>query len=132
MKSIFKKGDKKVYIHKVSEQDVAAFHGETVHPVYATFALARDMEWSGRLFVLDMLEDDEQGIGTFINIDHKSPAFVNEEAQITAIIEEINGHEIICNVEVTVASRVIAKGSTGQKILKKEKLERLFNSIKNG
>lgn len=132
MKSIFKKSDKKVYLHKVSEQDIAAFHGETVHPVYATFALARDMEWSGRLFVLDMLEDDEQGIGTFIEIDHKSPAFVNEEAHITANIEQINAHEIICSVEVTVGSRVIARGRTGQKIMKKEKLERLFNTVKNG
>lgn len=132
MKSIFKKGDKKVYLHKVSEQDIAAFHGETVHPVYATFALARDMEWSGRLFVLDMLEDDEQGIGTFIEIDHKSPAFVNDDAHITATIEQINAHEIICSVEATVGSRVIAQGRTGQKILKKEKLERLFNTVKNG
>ncbi len=132
MKDIFKKGDKKVYIHKIKEEDIAAFHGETVHPVYATFALARDMEWGGRLFVIDMLEESEQGIGTFIEIDHKSPAFVNEKARIEATIEEIHLHEIICKVEVTVADRVIAHGRTGQKILKKEKVERLFNKIKNG
>jgi fluoroacetyl-CoA thioesterase len=132
MKDIFKKGDQKIYHHLINETDIAAFHGETVHPVYATFALARDMEWSGRLFVLEMLEDDEQGIGTFIEIDHKSPAFVSEEAQIEATIEAINAHEIICQVKVTVGLRLIATGRTGQKILKKEKLEQIFNKIKNG
>ena len=132
MKNIFKKGDRKKYLHRVSENDIAAFHGETVHPVYATFALARDMEWSGRLFVLEMLEDDEQGIGTFIEIDHKSPAFVNEEVQIEATIEAIDGHEIVCQVKVTIDTRLVAVGRTGQKILKKEKLERIFNKIKNG
>ena len=53
---------------------MAAFGGEVVHEVYATFALARDAEWTTRQFVLDMRDDDEEGIGTFLSIEHKSPA----------------------------------------------------------
>ncbi len=126
MKEIFKPGEKKKITKKVTEQDVAAFHGEVLHPVYATFALARDFEWSSRLFFLEMKEDDEEGVGTFLQIDHLSPALINEEVTITATIESISGNELICIIEARSGDRIIAKGKTGQKMLRKEKLKKLF------
>jgi len=59
MKVVYKPGDIKIYEKIVSEQDTAIFHGEMLHPVYSTFALSRDFEWSSRLFFLDMKEEDE-------------------------------------------------------------------------
>lgn len=129
MKNIFKKGDKKVYKKIVTSDDVARFDSGTVHQVCATFALAQAMEWSSRLFVLEMKEDDEEGIGTMIEIQHRSPALINDEIIIEAIIDEINGNELICNIISKVNNRVVAEGKTGQKILKKEKIERLFSSL---
>jgi fluoroacetyl-CoA thioesterase len=52
MKKIFKTGDIKEYTHIVVKEDVAAFETGLVHPVYSTFALARDAEWTCRQFVL--------------------------------------------------------------------------------
>jgi predicted thioesterase len=98
-----------------------------VHPVCSTFALARDIEWSTRLFVLDMREDDEEGIGTFLSVEHKSPAFVNEKLTIEATVEHITGHELICSYIARVGERIVATGKTGQKILKREKIARLFH-----
>ena len=63
----------------VRPQDVAAFHDQVVHPVCSTFSLAREAEWTTRQFVLDMRDDDEEGVGTFLNIEHKAPAFIGEE-----------------------------------------------------
>lgn len=126
MKQIFKPGDQKIYERIVQEGDMAAFHGEVVHPVCSTFALARDIEWSTRLFVLDMREDDEEGIGTFLSVEHKSPAFVNEKLTIEATVDRITGHELICSYIARVGERVVATGKTGQKILKREKIARLF------
>jgi predicted thioesterase len=126
MKAIFKPGDQKVFERVVLESDVAAFHGETVHPVCSTFALARDIEWSTRLFVLEMREADEEGIGTFLSVEHKSPAFVNEKLTIEATVETLVGHELICSYIARVDDRIIATGKTGQKILKREKIARLF------
>lgn len=126
MKGIFKPGDIKVYAKRVAESDVAAFHGTVLHPVYATFALARDFEWSSRLFFLEMKEDDEEGVGTFLQIEHHSPAQVGEDVQIFATIESITGNELICIIEARSGERIIATGKTGQKMLKKEKLKRLF------
>ena len=73
MKTPFAIGDQKKYWHTVSDQDLARFASGTVHEVYSTFAIARDAEWSGRLFVLEMKEESEEGIGTGINIIHHAP-----------------------------------------------------------
>jgi fluoroacetyl-CoA thioesterase len=126
MKKIFKPGDIKIYTKKVAESDVAAFHGEVLHPVYATFALARDFEWSSRLFFLEMKEEDEDGVGTLLQIEHQSPAKVGDEIRIQATVESLNGNELICIIEARSGERVIATGKTGQKMLKKEKLKKLF------
>lgn len=126
MKSIFKVGDTKQTRYTVQESDVAAFHGKVVHPVCSTFTLAREIEWSTRQFVLEMREEDEEGIGTALSIDHRNPAFVGDEIIFTARVDEINGHELICTYEARVADRIIAVGKTGQKMLKRDKLARIF------
>lgn len=126
MKVIFKPGDVKTYRKVVTDSDLATFHGETLHPVYSTFSLARDFEWSSRLFFLEMKEEDEEGVGTFLSIEHKSPAKVGEEVIITARIETILDNELICIIEARSGDRLIASGKTGQKMLKKEKLNKLF------
>ena len=126
MKSIFKKGDTKQTTYVVKENDVASFLGKVVHPVCSTFTLAREIEWSTRQFVLEMREDDEEGIGTSITIDHRSPAFIGEEIIFTASFDEVNGHELICTYEAKVNDRIIATGNTGQKILKRDKIAKIF------
>lgn len=129
MKHIFKTGDVKQYRKVVQTGDVAVFHGEVVHPVCSTFTLAREMEWTTRQFVIDMRDADEEGVGTHISIEHKSPAFVGEEIIFTGRIEQLSGHELICSCDAHVGTRLIATGRTGQKILKKEKIEKLFNPV---
>ena len=128
MKHVFAPGDTTEFIKQVEEQDVAAFYGAVVHNVCSTFALARDIEWTTRQFVLEMKDDDEEGVGTFITIEHKSPAFVGETIVITGKVEEINKNELICSFNAKVGDRLIATGKTGQKILKKERLRALFGN----
>jgi predicted thioesterase len=112
----------------VSKEDVAAFHGEIVHDVCSTFALARDFEWSSRLFFIEMKEDDEEGVGTHLSIDHIGPAFVGEEVIFTATVEQIKGMTLTCTIEAAANGRLIARGRTGQKMIKKDKLRELFSN----
>jgi len=126
MKSIFVKGDRKEYRKRVTEEDQAIFHGEVLHSVCSTFALARDMEWSSRLFFIEMKDEDEEGLGTMLEIEHRSPAFVGEEVIITATVAQLHGNELICDIEVRVGARLVALGKTGQRMLKKERLKQLF------
>lgn len=127
MKNIFAPGDQKNYKKIVTQSDLAAFHGEVLHAVCSTFSLARDFEWSSRLFFIDMKEDDEEGVGTFLSIEHQSPAFMGEEILFTATVESLVKNELICRIDAKVGDRTIATGKTGQKMLKKEKLKQVFS-----
>jgi predicted thioesterase len=88
--------------------------------------MARDMEWTTRLFVIDLREDDEEGVGTFINLEHRAPAFEGEEIVYKGYIDDIKGNELICSVLAHVGERLVASGKTGQKIFKQEKIKKLF------
>lgn len=127
MKKRFKTGDKKIYKKEIVTSDQAIFHGELLHQVCSTFALARDFEWTSRLFFLEMKEEDEEGVGTFLSIEHRRPAFVGEEIEFTATIEKMEGMELFCTIAACVNGRLIASGRTGQKMLKKERLAVIFS-----
>lgn len=126
MKSNVKPGDTFEYCFTVQADDVARFKGEVVHPVCSTFTLAREIEWTTRQFVLRMRDEDEEGVGTFLSIDHQGPAFVGEEVRIVAQVESLTGNELICTYTASTDKRLVAAGKTGQKILKREKLKKLF------
>ena len=132
MKIVFKKGDQVQYKKVILHNEIASFESGTVHEVYSTFAIARDAEWSGRIFVLEMKEEDEEGIGTRISVEHKSPAFVGEEILFIATFEEITErNEIITSFKAHCGERLIAEGIQGQKILNKERIDQIFNGIKS-
>jgi fluoroacetyl-CoA thioesterase len=61
-----------------------------------------------------------------LEIEHRSPAFVGEEVIITTTVAELHGNELICDIEVRVAARLVALGKTGQRMLKKDRLKQLF------
>lgn len=129
MKNIFQTGDKMSCKHTVSAADTASFLGEEVHPVYATFAVAREAEWAGRQFVLQMKEDHEEGIGTFVEIYHHAPAFIGEEVLFEATVLLLEKNKIDCSITAKVGDRLIATGKTGQKIIDKTKLKSYFATL---
>ncbi len=136
MQNPFKKGDIKTFSKIVLITEIAKFESGTVHDVYSTFSIAKDAEWSGRLFVLEMKEKDEEGIGTKISVEHKSPAFVGDEINFIATFEEITERgEIITSFQAFCGDRLIAKGIQGQRILLKtvidEKFQELNSNIQN-
>lgn len=126
----FSIGDTKTFTHKVVDSDAARFESGEVHNVYSTFALSRDAEWSGRLFVLEMKEAGEEGIGTGITVTHHSSALIGQEVVFTATLTEVNKNEVVIDYTAHVGDRLVGSGKTWQKILKKEKLDRLFDSLK--
>ncbi|HVB04123.1 MAG TPA: hypothetical protein VNE41_10455 [Chitinophagaceae bacterium] len=129
MKTVFRSGDTKTFSRMVRDADLATFDSGNIHRVYATFALARDAEWVCRLFVLEMVGPGEEAMGTFISIDHISPALEGTEVEFTATVKSIHGQEIICDFNARVGERIIARGIQVQKILKKERLEKILAGI---
>lgn len=129
MKNVPNVGDRKTYKVEITKNDVAAFNNKVVHEVCSTFALAREIEWSTRLFVLDMKDDDEEGIGTRLEIEHKGPAFVGETLEIEAVVKSFDRNELLCSYKASVGERMVAEGITGQKIFKKKRIAQIFNSM---
>lgn len=130
MQNPFQIGDKKIYQTEVTEDKLAVFDAGMVHPVYSTFALGKDAEWACRLFVLEMKEAGEEGIGSFLSVEHLYPAPLGSEIEIEAILEEVNGNEIVCTYQVFSKSNLIARGRQIQKIINKARFDALIQSIK--
>ncbi len=130
MKQPFDIGAVMTYQIKVREDDTAQFGGAEVHPVYATFALARDAEWTCRQFVLDMKEENEEGIGTHVTVNHKAPALVGETVSFYASLTKVENLNVVCQYHAYVGERLIAYGEQGQKILPRKRLNQLFESLK--
>jgi fluoroacetyl-CoA thioesterase len=128
VKKIFSVGDKKEHHFVVTASDVAAFHGQVVHPVCSTFTIAREAEWTTRQFVLDLREENEEGIGTFVTVEHKAPAKVGTEILFEAWIESLERNEIVCHYKASIKNKIVATGKTGQKVFSKDKLEKMINS----
>ena len=131
MKERLSIGDKRFFLHKISEFDIATFDAGNVHPVCSTFALAKYIEWTSRIFIIDIKNEDEEGIGTMLHIEHLSPAFQDQEIYFEATVSSIVNNELICDVLVTAEKRVVARARTGQKMLKKAKLDQIFSSLGN-
>ncbi len=132
MKNPYNIGDVKVYTRLVSGTDVARFDSGTVHEVYSTFALTRDAEWSGRMFVLDMKEETEEGIGTYISSEHLAPAFVGEEVIFRSTLLSVEGTEVVTEYEARVGERLVARGRQRQRILPKDKIKKVFKGYRDG
>lgn len=129
MKNPFKIGDTKTFERLVTENHIARFDTGTVHELYATFAIAQDMEWTCRLFVLEMLEEGEEGIGTQLSIEHISPCLKGETAIHTATLEYVKENTVFCSVMVQCKDRIIAKGTQTQKIIDKARFLKKLDEI---
>ena len=79
-----------------------------------------------------MKEDDEEGIGTFLNIQHKSPAMLGDTVCISAKVIRMEGNSIDCEFSIYVGERIVAVGTQGQKILKKDRVKQLIEGLKGG
>lgn len=135
MNAPFKPGDQKTFTVQVTEADTPNFEalpkkhgGGQVHRVYSTYAIVRDAEWCGRLFVLEMKEEHEEGIGTSASVEHVAPALVGQEVVFTATVESLSGNTIVTSFEARCGNKLIARGQTTQKILTKDRVSEIMSS----
>jgi len=132
MTNPFQPSATKTHTYLVQPQDFADFGsiaGGLVHQVLSTFALGREMEWVARLFVLEMKDADEEGIGTELAIRHYAPAFGGETVVLTATFDALDGPALRCAVEARVGARLVATGHTGQRIVSRAWLAARFAAL---
>lgn len=130
MRNPFQPGDLQTFERRVREQDLARFEAEgLVHPVYSSFALARDAEWTCRQFVLAMKEAGEEGVGSALSLRHVSPAPLGALVRIVARLEAVEGRAVHCSYRAYVGERLIAEGDQEQHILDAERFRRQLAAL---
>ncbi len=131
MKNPFSIGDTREYHTRVTEAKLARFEGEgLVHPVYGTFALAQDAEWVCRLFVLEMKEAGEEGVGSYVSVRHLAPAPLGTAVRLVARLERVEGNAVWCSWQCWAGERLIAEGEQEQRILDHARFAALIDRLK--
>ena len=89
-----------------------------VHPVYATYTLAKHFEEAGRKLLVPHLEDGEAGIGTAVTVEHLAPSWVGDEIRVTATCVEVREGRLTVECRATDSyGRELGRGSTVQAVL---------------
>ena len=89
-----------------------------VHPVYATYSMAKHFEEAGRKLLLRHLEPGEAGIGSALSVEHLAPSWVGDLVRVTARCAEVRGNRLTCEcVAVDAEGRVLGRGTTVQVVL---------------
>lgn len=101
-----------------------------VHPVYATYWMAKHMEEAGRKIILPFLEDGDEGIGSAVSVQHLGPALVGMRVEIVARHVRTEGPRIFveCNA-LSELGDLIGTGSTEQFVLAAPDLEARFAEV---
>ena len=96
-----------------------------VHPVYATYNMAKHFEEAGRMLLLRHLDDGEDGLGSKVAVEHLAPSWVGDRLTIEARCTEVRGNRITCACRATDGDgREVGRGSTVQVVLPRAVLDR--------
>ncbi len=101
-----------------------------LHPVYATYELARHFEEVGRKLLLPHLEDGEDGLGTALNVRHLRSALPGMRVTLTATVKRAEGRRLTVEVQaVSELGDVVATGSTEQYVSSSERIRAGFDEL---
>ena len=89
-----------------------------VHPVYATYTMAKHFEEAGRKLLVPHLEPGEAGLGTAVSVEHLAPSWVGDELRVTARCVEVRDGRLTCECTATDSyGRALGRGTTVQAVL---------------
>ena len=95
-----------------------------VHPVYATYTMAKHFEEAGRKLLLPHLDAGEAAVGRSLSVEHLAPSRVGERVRITARCVGVDGSRVTCACTATDADGAeVGRGSTVQVVLPEHVLD---------
>jgi fluoroacetyl-CoA thioesterase len=101
-----------------------------LHPVYATYELARHFEEVGRKLLLPHLEDGEDGLGTALSVRHLRSALPGMRVTLSATVQQVEGRRLTVGIEaVSELGEVVATGSTEQYVSTSQRIQAGFAEL---
>jgi fluoroacetyl-CoA thioesterase len=101
-----------------------------VHPVYATYWIARHMEEAGRKVIVPFLEEADEGLGTAVAVRHLASALPGMRVEVIAKHVATEGRKIICEcTAISELGDLIATGSTEQVVLAATNVQKGFDDL---
>lgn len=102
-----------------------------VHPVYATYWMAKHMELVGRKVLLPFLEPQEEGIGYAVNVRHLAPALPGMHLTVRGEHLRTAGNRLYVRCEVHNAwGELVGDGETTQVILPSQVIQERFDLLR--
>ncbi len=94
-----------------------------VHPVYATYWLAKHMEEAGRKIILPFLEEGEEGIGSAVSLRHLAPAVAGTRVEVVALHDRTAANRVYARCVVRAGDgTLLGEGETEQTILPRTRI----------
>ena len=106
------------------------FDGRLHHPVCATWTLVNHMEVAGRRLLEPYLDENEEGVGAHISIDHRSPAPIGSEIGVSAEVESLAHNRLVTKMLAWCGERLLATGKFVQVVLEKERLAAILEQAR--
>ena len=104
-----------------------------LHPVYATYTMAKHFEEAGRALLVPHLEPGEAGIGSAVAVEHLAPAWVGDAVTISARCTEVRGNRLTCACRAVDAwGGDLGRGTTEQVVLPEDVLEARIGQAARG
>lgn len=113
--------------------DMTVQFGElgAVHPVYATYWLARHFEEAGRKVLLPFLEPGEGAIGSQVDVTHTASALPGMRVTVTATFVRSEGRRVYCRASaVHELGDDIGHGTTTQVVLPQQRIDATFGALR--
>lgn len=108
----------------VTNEMIASFGGEVIHPVLSTVSMVYYMEWVGRKIICPFLEEYEEGVGVSINVRHRAPAPVGKKVLFTAKATLVTPKKVVCSVVAGHDQSIVGEGEFVQAILPKDRIRK--------
>ena len=103
-----------------------------VHPVYASYWLAKHMAEAGRKIILPFLEPEEEGIGSALAVRHRAPALPGMRLEVLAEHTATEGNRVLSRCRAwSDLGELVGDGETEQVVLARAGLERRLDALRD-
>ncbi len=107
MKDTLKVGSTKSCRNTIDEKRTIGFMGDDCR-VYSTPNLLNDIETLCRDFLLEHSDENEDSVGTRVELEHTGPTLLSMWVELTATVTEIKGPAIIFDIVAKDALQQVA------------------------